>query len=117
MTEEITHDFTEVVNIGGQHYKAHFIDPLDVQKRLRVLGGQMVEAVFDNINMYNHATRMTAWLRSAHRLQNKYPIHSEYIDGIILVVWARYQYVFKTEIKPAVDAYQRQQDLNKMRFL
>jgi len=102
MTE---HDFREPIDIEGKKVRAFDIEPLDVQKRLRVLGGWLVEAVFDGMNMYNHTTRMNAWLHQAHTMQNKYPLHAKTIDDIIISVWARYQYVWKTEIKPSIDEY------------
>ncbi len=121
------HDFREPIDIEGKKVRAFDISPLDPQKRLRVLGGWLVGAVFDGINMYNHATRIQAWLHQAHSMQEKYPIHAQYIDEIIVIVWARYQYVWKTEIKPAIEEYKagqrararkiRQRDLNTLGFL
>ena len=93
------------------------IEPLDPQKRLRVLGGWLIEAVFDGINMYNHHTRLTAWLHQAQIMRKKYSIHEKYIDEIVLGVWARYQYVWKTELKPAIEAYQKEQEERKKRKL
>jgi len=36
---------------------------------------------------------------SSPHYANKYPLHAKTIDDIIISVWARYQYVWKTEIK------------------
>lgn len=120
-------DFRDPIDIEGRQVHAHFIDPLDPQKRLRVLGGWLVEAVFDGINMYNHSTRIKAWAHQAHRMKEKYPIHEKHIEEIIVLVWARYQYVWKTEIKPAIDEYKKKEaaqakrraihDVEEMRFL
>ena len=106
MTDE-TIDLREPIELEGHKVTPYDIDPLEPQKRLRVLGGWLIEAVFDGINMFNHAIRLNAWMHRAQHLQIKYPIHEKYIQEIVLEVWARYQKVWKTEIEPSIKQYKK----------
>lgn len=96
------------------------IEPLDPQKRLRVLGGWLLEEVFRDINMFNHKIRVDAYLMQVSNMHKAYPIHERHINDIAVDMWSRYQYVYKTEILPAIKAYRRfriNADLKRMRFL
>ena len=112
-------DFSDV----NDHYivtvRAYDIQPKDPQKRLRVLGGWLADEIFVDMNMYNHATRISAWLKQAQKLQHAYNIHTNHINEIVMDVWARYQYTFKTEIKPSILKWKRNiilSDLKRMGF-
>ena len=114
---EIEYDFSE--GFIKRVIKSYDIQPKDPQKRLRVLEGWLLDVVFEDMNMFNHVTRINAWLKQAHNLKDSYPIHEKHIEEIMKDAWAKYKYIFKTEIKPAIKNWKTNQikkDLERMRF-
>lgn len=64
----------------------------DIQKRLRVLGGWLLDEVVDAINLTNYDFQVYVFLKLCDNLAKKYPIHDERnIPQIRKEFWARAQ--------------------------
>ncbi len=97
--------------------EAFDIEPLDPQKRLRVLDGWLMDAVLEDINIFNHSTRISAYLKQLSNMHRSYPIHENHINDISIRLWMRYKYVYKTELKPAIKAWKRKQIMTDLKTL
>lgn len=89
------------------------IDVKEPQKRLRVLGSQLLDDAIEDLTMSNFDFRVYVFLKQCRILEEKYPIHENHIDGIRLDFWEKAQMKYK-KMKTRMD---RIKDLKRMGFL
>lgn len=95
------------------------IYPKDKEKRIRVFSGWLLDAVMQDINVFNHVNRMRAYMRQGSKLKKSYP-NDNTIDEINIEVWAQYQKRYKEEIKPKIKRLKKKdivRSLKRMGFL
>jgi len=85
---------------------AYGIEPLDVQKRLRVWQEQQMPMVLESLKPSNYLTEFVRFIKGCDNLSRCYPNMEElgYISEIRMEFWAKYQYIVKTKIKPMIKA-------------
>ena len=86
------------------HNTYYFIDHLDFQKRWRVLSGQHMHDVLEDLKPSNYLTEFIRFMKGCDNLSRCYPLHEDlgYVDEIRRDFWSKYQMVVKLKIKPMI---------------
>ena len=101
--------------------KYHPIDHLNFNKRLHVLEGWLMDAVIEDLNIYNHNFHFQTFMKQTKLLGNKFPLHEElhHLDNVRIIFWSRYQEKYKKFLLPKIKKIKKEQikkDLKSLGF-
>ncbi len=99
--------------------KAHDINPLCPQKRLRVWE-ERIDDVIESLKPSNYLTELYRYLKGCDNLHRSYPNHEQHINEIRIIFWAKYKHAVKTRIIPIIKRWKREDimnDLKRMGFV
>lgn len=110
--DNVSHDFRGPTEINGKQITPYSIDPLNPQKRLRVLSGWLLDDVVQDINLSNFEFHVMTFCKQCDLLEEKYPIHQKHISEIRMDFWARVQQKHKL-----LKAMQAEEDKLRCKFM
>jgi len=76
-------------------YHAHDINPLDEEKRIRVFGGQLMDAIVDDASLENFNWSIGWFFGQGINLISKFPNRETELNKILITFWRKMQLRYK----------------------